>query len=411
MAASTATSFGIFDADNHYYEPRDAFSRHLDPRFAERAIQVVTDQKTGKDTIFVAGRKHHFTPPTFELVPPPGHLKEMLKSHGEGTAASFLKPMRPEYQQREARLAVMDAQGVESVLLFPTFGVTVEHALRDDPEATFAAVGAFNRWLEEDWGFGADGRIFGVPLLSLIDVELAVAELERLLGRGARIVHLLAGPVLEPGSQGQRGRSPGDPHFDPVWSRLAEAEVPVAYHAAESGYNELVSAQWGHAPRPRSHHQSAWQNAFCFIDLPVMQTLAALVFDNVFGRFPKLEVATIECGSAWVSYLLKRIDRAQLGCTSHSPWVGGRLGERASDVFKAHVRVNPFPEEDHAELFRWLGPEQLLFGSDWPHPEGIPEPRTYPDHLPEGTSDAAIRRMMRDNARELLGLDRKRGAQ
>jgi predicted TIM-barrel fold metal-dependent hydrolase len=78
--------------------------------------------------------------------------------------------------------------------------------------------------------------------------------------------------------------------------------------------------------------------------------------------------------------------------------------DRASDVFKAHVRVNPFPEEDHGELFEWLAPEHLLFGSDWPHPEGIPEPRAYPDYLPADTPAAAIRRMMRDNARELLGL-------
>jgi predicted TIM-barrel fold metal-dependent hydrolase len=392
----TPTAFGIFDADNHYYEPRDAFTRYLDPALRERTVHVVTDG-AGKDTIFVAGQKHHFTPPTFELVPPPGHLKQMLVAQGEGTAASFLKPMRPEYQQRSARLAAMDAQGIESILLFPTFGVTVEHALRNDAEATFAAAEAFNRWLEEDWGFGADGRIFAVPLLSLVDVPLAVAELERLLARGVRMVHLLAGPV--------NGRSPGDPHFDPVWSRLAEARVPVAYHAAESGYNELLSTQWGHRARPRSHHQSAWQNAFCFIEAPIMHTLGALVFDNVFGRFPNLRVATIECGSSWVPFLLARLDKAQKSCTSHSPWLGGPVKDRASDVFKAHVRVNPFPEEDHVELLEWLRPEHLLFGSDWPHPEGIAEPRSYPDYLPAGTSSEAIRRMMRDNSRELLGLD------
>jgi predicted TIM-barrel fold metal-dependent hydrolase len=388
--------FGIFDADNHYYEPRDAFSRHLDPRFAERAVRVVTDA-AGKDTIFVAGQKHHFTPPTFERVPPPGHLKQMMTAQGEGTAASFLAPMRPEYQQRSARLATMDAQGLESILLFPTFGVTVEHALRGDAEASFAALGAFNRWLEEDWGFGRDGRIFGVPLLSLLDVERAVAELERVLARGARMVHLLAGPV--------NGRSPGDPVFDPFWARLAEAGVPAAYHAAESGYNELISTQWGQRARPRSHHQSAWQNAFCFIEAPIMHTLGALIFDNLFGRFPALRVATIECGSAWVPYLLARLDKAQKGCTSHAPWLGGPLKERASDVFRAHVRVNPFPEEDHAVLLAWLRPEHLLFGSDWPHPEGIPEPRAYPDYLPAGTPATAVRRMMRDNARELLGLE------
>ena len=391
----TALPFGIFDADNHYYEPRDVF-RHLPEPFAGRAVQIVRDER-GKDLIVVAGQKHHFTPPTFDLVPPPGHLKEMLKAHGEGTSASFLGPMRPEYQQREARRAVMDAQGIESILLFPTFGVTFEHALRHDPEATFAAITAFNRWLEEEWGFGADGRIFGVPLLSLVDVDLAVRELERLLARGARMVHLNVGPV--------NGRSPGDPYFDPVWARLAEARVPVAYHASESGYNELLSTQWGHRARPRSHHQSAWQNAFCFIEAPLMHTLGALIFDNLFGRFPSLRVATIECGGSWVPYLLPRLDKAQRSCTMHSPWVGGRLEDRASDVFKAHVYVNPYPEEDHAALFAWLRPERLLFGSDWPHPEGIPEPRRHPEFLPPDAPAHAVRRMMRDNARELLGLE------
>ena len=103
-------------------------------------------------------------------------------------------------------------------------------------------------------------------------------------------------------------------------------------------------------------------------------------------------------------YLLSRLDKAQKSCTSHSPWVGGVVKDRASDVFRAHICVNPFPEDDHEALFEWLAPEHLLFGSDWPHPEGIPEPRAYPEYLPANTPPIAIRRMMRDNARELLGL-------
>ncbi len=67
--------------------------------------------------------------------------------------------------------------------------------------------------------------------------------------------------------------------------------------------------------------------------------------------------------------------------------------------------MNPFPEDDHELLFEFLKPEHLLFGSDWPHPEGIPEPRAYPSYLPEGTPAAEVRAMMRDNARALLGLD------
>ena len=80
--------FRIFDSDNHYYEPRDTF-RHLPKAMADRAVRIETNAD-GKDTILVGGKKHHFTPPTFDLVPEPGHLKEMLKGVGEGTAASFL---------------------------------------------------------------------------------------------------------------------------------------------------------------------------------------------------------------------------------------------------------------------------------------------------------------------------------
>ena len=391
----TAPDFGIFDSDNHYYEPRDTF-RHLDPSMADRAVKIVTDE-SGKDTIFVGGQKHYFTPPTFDLVPPPGHLEEMLKNHGEGTAASFLKPMRPEYQQREARLAMMDQQGIESILLFPTFGVTFEHALRDDAEATFASMEAFNRWLEEDWGYGADGRIFGVPLLSLVDVDMAVKELDRVLARGARLVHLNAGPV--------NGRSPGDPYFDPFWARLAEAKVPLALHASEAGYNELLSTRWGHKPRPRSHHMSAWQNAFCFIEPPHLHTLAAFIFDNLFGRFPDLQVAIVECGASWVTHLLPRLDKAQRSCTKHSPWIGGGVQDKASDIFSEHILVNPYPEDDHGPILEMLPPENVIFGSDWPHPEGIASPRDYPDYMPADTSATAIRKIMRDNARALVGLD------
>ena len=113
----TALPFGIFDADNHYYEPRDVF-RHLPEPFAGRAVQIVRDER-GKDLIVVAGQKHHFTPPTFDLVPPPGHLKEMLKAHGEGTSASFLGPMRPEYQQREAPHGCKATKGHETIPAVP----------------------------------------------------------------------------------------------------------------------------------------------------------------------------------------------------------------------------------------------------------------------------------------------------
>ena len=388
--------YPVVDVDQHYYETRDAFVRHLEPTFRGRGVEVV--EVGGREQIRIAGRKHEY-PPTYDVVPPPGSILSLLeRSDGRGTDSPVLEPMQPAYQERNARLAALDSQGVEAAVLLPTLGVTVEHPLRHDTEATFANLRAFNSWLDEAWGFSRDGRLFAVPMLSLLDVDLAVAEVERVLDRGARMVHLLAGPA--------GGRHPADPCFDPFWARLAEAGVPAAFHGADSGYTELIGTLWGETPNVRVHHMSAWQNAFCFIDAPIMHTLGSLILGNLFGRFPSLRVASIEHGAGWVPYLLDRLDKSQTRVTRHAPWIGGKPADRASDVFRAHVRVSPYPEDDHRTLLELLPVECIVFGSDWPHPEGLADPVSFADRLPPGLGPDALRRIMRENAAELLGLGR-----
>ena len=245
--------------------------------------------------------------------------------HSEGD-----QPMQPEYRDRDRRLALMDAQGVEAALLLPTLGVTIEHFMKEDVEQTTANLGAFNRWLDDDWGFAYRGRIFGVPLLSLLDLDWAIAELEWVLARGARAVHLRPGP--------QAGRSPADPAFDPFWARIDEAGIPVVFHSSESGYNELYSTAWGEDPNPRPYEQSAWQWMNCFGDRPIMETLTSLIYYNLFDRFPNVRVASIENGSIWARYLLESIDKKR-GMGRNGPWPGGRLAAQAErDLPRARVR-------------------------------------------------------------------------
>src|SRR5262249_370030 len=141
-----------------------------------------------------------------------------------------VEPLRPEYQHRGARLAVMDDQGLDAALMFPTLGCGVEQALRDDIPATMATLRAFDRWLDEDWRFCYEDRIMSVPMLSLADPGAALQELDWLLERGARIVHLRPAPVP---TENGKGRSFGHPAHDPVWARLAEASVPVAFHLGD----------------------------------------------------------------------------------------------------------------------------------------------------------------------------------
>ncbi len=390
--------YGIFDGDNHYYEPRDAFTRHIEPKYRDRAVRVV--QENGTEKILIGDRPFTFLDDmelNFETTLRPGSLREFLRTltHEQPEDADPVQvPVDPAFVNRDARLALMDKQGIESVLLYPTLGVCVEHFMKDDPEQTYANLRAFNRWLDEDWGFDYQGRIYAAPVLSLLDVNEAVKDLEWVLSRGARIINIRVGPV--------GGRSPADPCFDLFWARANEAEVAVAYHVGEAGYNEMMSVHWGEAPNPSSHSQSAFQWTNFYGDRPIMDTISALILHNLFGRYPKVKVLSVENGSLWVPYLMKVMDKMK-GMGRNGPWLGGRVRGRASEIFKQHVHVNPYHEEDHVALARLIGADRVVFGSDFPHPEGLPEPAEFVARIRNEFSADDLRLVLRDNARRLVG--------
>ncbi|MFN2537233.1 MAG: amidohydrolase family protein, partial [Mycobacteriales bacterium] len=343
--------YPLFDADNHYYEPRDCFTRYIEPAFRDRTVRVVRDDD-GAERVVVGDREFTFLADPFrETAARPGALREMLRAMSSGSfkESSVVEPVRPAYVEREARIALMDEQGLEACLVLPTLGVCVEHFMKDDVEQTYANLHAFNRWLDDEWGFGSRGRIYAPPLLSLLDVDRAVAELEWVLSRGARVVHLRPGPV--------QGRSPADPHFDPFWARVDEAGVAVAFHISESGYNELYSVAWGEAANPQSHHQSAFQWTNFYGDRPIMDTVSALILHNLFGRFPNVNVLSLENGSLWVPYIIRAMDKMK-GMGRNGPWLGGRVEGRPSEIFKRHVFVSPYHEEDIVSLVDMIGAGQ-----------------------------------------------------
>ncbi|MEZ5245659.1 MAG: amidohydrolase family protein [Acidimicrobiales bacterium] len=369
----------IFDADNHYYEPDDCFTRFMPSGQMDEAIRVVEDD--GGSRVLIGDRPFTFLKEPFsEVHTKPGSLREMLRNMKAGLPVEendAIENVRPEYRERGPRLALMDEQGVDAMVLFPTVAVCVEHFMKDNPARTYANVHSFNRWLDEDWGFGADGRIYGVPLMSLIDVDAAIAELEFVMDRGARFIHLRPGP--------QGGRNPGDPIFDPFWERVNEAGLTVTFHISESGYNELFSVAWGEEANPSSHQQSAFQWTSFYGDLPIMQTIAGLTFMNFFGRFPNIRIMSVENGSLWVPYLLGAMDKMK-GMGRNGPWPGGYVSGRPSEIVKEKVFVSPYHEENIPALCETIGAGQVLFGSDFPHAEGLAEPLAFRDGL-TGLSD------------------------
>jgi predicted TIM-barrel fold metal-dependent hydrolase len=383
--------FRAFDADNHYYEAEDAFTRHLDRTWRQRAIQWA--DVGGRRCLLVAGKVNKFIPnPTFDPVAKPGCLDEYFRGRnpeGKSIREIFgdLEPISPAYRNRDARLELMDEQNLDACLMFPTLGVGMEEPLAHDPPAMLAAFSAFNRWIEEDWGFAYQGRIFSAPYITLADPQWAAKEVDWALSRGLKILNLRAAPALVHGVH----HSPADPIFDAFWARVNEAGIAVAIHSGDSGYLKYTEMWGGQGEMQAFDFQP---KRLCLSATPVHDMLATLICDGLFDRHKKLRVATIESGSSWVSSLLPKLKK----CYGQLPM----LFERDPiEAFREHVFVSPYYEDDIAGLREQIGADHILFGSDYPHGEGLADPVSFVNDLP-GFSKDDVRRIMRDNGYGLV---------
>ncbi len=388
--------YKAIDVDNHYYETLDAFTRHLDKKFKRRGVQMVAD---GKRTLAVIGdRVNHFIPnPTFDPIIVPGCLDLLFRGEiPEGVdPASLMKVERlaehPEYQNRDARISVMDTQGIETVFMLPTFACGVEEALKHDIEATMESVHAFNLWLDEDWGFDRpDHRIIAAPIISLADPTKAVEEVDFVLARDAKLVLVRPAPV--PGAV--KPRSLGDRVHDPVWARLAEAGVPVGFHLSDSGYLH-VAAMWGGKSTFEGFGAKDPLDQVLLDDRAIHDTMASMIVHGVFTRHPQLKAVSIENGSYFVHRLIRRLKKAANTQPRMFP-------EDPVEQLRNNVWIAPYYEDDLPDLANKIGVDKILFGSDWPHGEGLESPISFAEEL-AGFSDADIRKIMRDNALDLLG--------
>ena len=379
--------FQIFDADNHYYEAPDAFTRHIEPKFARRGMQWVTVE--GKTRLLVDGKLNRFIPnPLFDPVARPGCLDDYFrgKSAGDDIRSAFgaLEPISPAYRNPTDRLKVMDEQNMQGCFMFPTLAVGMEEAVKHDPDLAHAVFRAFNRWAVDDWGLNVEDRILTAPYITLLDPAQAVAEVEWAIAGGARVVVMRSGPVVGPNFS----RSPADPLHDPVWARLNEAGIAVAYHSGESGYHRYA-ADWGESPEMEAFRYSPFKS-LTVGHRPIFDTISALLAHALFGRFPNLRVATIESGSDWVGELVPKLEKS-------FKQVPAAWGADPVEVLRRHVWVSPYYEDDIVGLAEALGVDQVMMGSDWPHAEGIAEPSEFINDL-TGFDEPGIRKVMRDNA-------------
>ena len=390
-----AGGFRVFDADNHFYEGTDAFTKFLPDRYKSAIKYVEVD---GRTKISVRGTISEYIPnPTFDVVARPGAQEDYYRKgnpEGKSQREIYGDPVRstPAMRGPEARLEVLDELGVERTMMYPTLASLLEERLRDDPDLTHVVIHAFNEWLHETWQFNYEGldRIFTTPVITLPIVEKALEELEWVIERGARAVLVRPAPV--PGFRGPR--SFALPEFDPVWQKCVENDIVVVNHGSDSGYARYYGEWQGRSSEMLPFQQSSFP--MIWSERPAMDAAAAWVCHGALSRFPDLKVMIVELGGTWVRPLVEKLEDL---------WkkMPGQFTEHPVEALRRNIHLCPFWEEDFIELAHWLGEDNVLFGSDWPHPEGLAEPRTFENDLREkGASDVAIAKFMGGNLAKLM---------
>jgi predicted TIM-barrel fold metal-dependent hydrolase len=384
----------VFDADNHLYETREALTRHLPDRYKSLFDYI---EVNGRTKIVVRGQISNYIPnPTFDVVARPGAQEEYYRKgnpDGKSRREIFGKPMKaiPAFREPAPRLELMDEQGVDRTLMFPTLASLVEERLRDDPRAIHAVVHSLNEWIYETWQFNYQDRIFTTPVITLPIVEKALEELDWVIERGAKVVLIRPAPV--PGFEGSR--SFGFPEFDPVWQKIVDNGLIVGMHSSDSGYerytNDWMGSNSEFLPfQPQAFRMlSGWR--------PIEDSVAALTCHGALTRFPDLKVAVIENGASWVAPLLKSLKDLYKKMPQDFP-------ENPVEAIRRCIYISPFWEENYLELADLLGEENVLFGSDYPHPEGLAEPSKYSEDLLRYVdNEELVAKFMGGNLAKLMG--------
>jgi len=387
------TEAPIFDADGHMYEMPDALLRHLPDKY-KRAVQFV---QVGRATrISILSKITDYIPnPTFERVAAPGAWEKFFS--GTNTEGKTLRELAgspieapPASRDPAERIKELDRQGVEGSFIYPTLANLVEHSAAEDPDLTAAMIHALNQWMLEQWGFVHENRLFMTPVINCGLIDEARRELQYVLDNGAKAVLIKPSPVNT-----LRGwRSPALPEFDAFWKDVEDAGIPVVLHASQPPLDSYIN-QW----EPPDSNNFTEMSAFRWVTLghrEIADMITSLICHGTLTRFPKLRIASIENGSAWIKPLFDDFESAY-GKMPHE------FPEHPLDVFRRNIWVSPFWEGSVEDVVNTVGWDRVMFGSDYPHPEGLTEPKGYYEYA-EGMSERRARDFMGDNARRLLGL-------
>lgn len=389
----------IFDADTHFWETDEAWSAYLSEKTKKEWGISFKKGADGDFAMYVGARKVEISADhLFEdgRVPAPGKLHEWLRAMKEGKAEIDMHVEKTaDMIEPAARVKKLDEWGVRSSILFLGNMITAISYL-DEPVAGYEVLNAYNHWLHDQWSFNYQDRIYPAPVVTLEDVDKACEQVKWCVERGAKLILMPMGPV--------NGKAPAHPDNDRFWAIVNEARLIVVFHVSEAIYMKHHMAIWGEPVQQSRMKQTAFVWMHGYSERPVIETLSSFIFWNFFKRFPNIKLLSAENGAEWVPSMLVKMDKCR-GIAKNGYWPGGQLPERPSKIFMKNVGVVAYPEDDLKQLVGQTGSaDWIMMGSDYPHAEGVEEPRVFADEACRGLSDEDTRKIMYENGMRFMGL-------
>ncbi len=376
------------DVDQHLFESRTTWSDHIDPAQRSDALSI-SDDEAGWPWLTWRGRQ--LTPLEVPIPERSALIGEdrLRRLRGERAPASFDELVPDSYRLAGARLALLDEFGIDAAVMFPNYGLLWEQRLASDRVAQRANARAYNRFMADLCGEGA-GRLFGVAHVLLHDPAWAVEEIARVQAQGVRLAMIAPAPV--------NGKPLSHPDFDPVWAAFSAEGVAPVFHVSE--FESPIDPAWRQGEREDG--EQLFDSIFLYLAPAI--ALANLILHGVLERFPDLRIGVVELTASWVPSFLLHIDGASDFYTLRHGEPYHKLAERPSEYFLRQVRVAALPYELPNRLVPKVGENTYMIGSDWPHAEGVADPRAAAERAVAGLVDSARGNILGANAAWLLGL-------
>jgi len=376
-------TYETFDADNHLYENRDALTKFLPPDYKAAVRYVDID---GRTKLAIRDHISEYIPnPTFAKVAVPGGWGNTASNRGRGGVGGHtgvkpkVMPALDAFFDPEPRFALMKDMGIDRTLLWPTLASVLEERVADDPDLAVIIIHALNEWMHEHWSFVYSDAIYSTPIISLAaGVGPALEELQFVYERGAKIFLMRVATV--PTWQGRK--SFALPEFDPFWEEVQRLDITVGMHSGDPGYQRYTN-EWEGIPTEMLPFKATGSPAFQAMKSQpssIDDAMASIIGHGLATRFPKLRFMPVEFMTGWLRPFIQRMQAAY----ERSPVL---FDEDPFEVFKRNIYVHIFHEPDPKGLLDiGLPANRLMFGSDFPHPEGLGDPLQYSEVV-EGLSE------------------------